>query len=363
LTGTASSLTAGNVTTNANLTGQITSVGNAAVLGSFTLAQLNAAVSDANIARTDAANSLTGSQTITTSGSTGTAVLIDTGANGVNIAMTGDGATTPKKYIKVSAGQLDIVNDAYTSNLLSLTDGGALSTAGSIRVDGNSGVTDATINSAASVGLYLRSKTGSVFDFAIQNPGGGAYIAQVPTGTLDITFGGAVTATGGTLTNTTFVNPALGTIASGIATNLTGTAAGLSIGGNAATAGAASTATSLAGGAGGTIPYQSTAGTTAMLANGTAGQVLQSNGTTLAPSWATVAAVFGYQAAGALTGALDGINQSYTLPQTPAGTPLLLINGVGAILAVDYTIVGTAVTHLGTALSATDSFTFAEYRY
>jgi hypothetical protein len=49
ITGTASGLTAGNVTTNANLTGHITSVGNAAVLGSFTKAQLDAAVSDGNV--------------------------------------------------------------------------------------------------------------------------------------------------------------------------------------------------------------------------------------------------------------------------------------------------------------------------
>ena len=49
LTGTASWLTAWNVTTNANLTGHITSTWNAAVLGSFTIAQLNTAVSDANI--------------------------------------------------------------------------------------------------------------------------------------------------------------------------------------------------------------------------------------------------------------------------------------------------------------------------
>ncbi|MFA6904557.1 MAG: hypothetical protein WC236_15900 [Gallionellaceae bacterium] len=48
-TGTAAGLTAGNVTTNANLTGHITSVGNAAVLGSFTKAQLDAAVSDGNV--------------------------------------------------------------------------------------------------------------------------------------------------------------------------------------------------------------------------------------------------------------------------------------------------------------------------
>ena len=46
LTGTAAGLTAGNVTTNANLTGHVTSVGNAAVLGSFSSAQLAAALSD-----------------------------------------------------------------------------------------------------------------------------------------------------------------------------------------------------------------------------------------------------------------------------------------------------------------------------
>ena len=46
ITGTASGFTAGNVTTNANLTGAITSVGNAASLGSFTSANLLAALTD-----------------------------------------------------------------------------------------------------------------------------------------------------------------------------------------------------------------------------------------------------------------------------------------------------------------------------
>jgi hypothetical protein len=47
------------------------------------------------------------------------------------------------------------------------------------------------------------------------------------------------------------------------------------------------TATNLAGGLGGSIPYQTAVNTTAMLSNGSAGQVLTSNGTTLAPSWTT----------------------------------------------------------------------------
>jgi hypothetical protein len=46
ITGTAAGLTAGNVTTNANLTGPITSVGNATSLGSFTSANLLAALTD-----------------------------------------------------------------------------------------------------------------------------------------------------------------------------------------------------------------------------------------------------------------------------------------------------------------------------
>ena len=50
--------------------------------------------------------------------------------------------------------------------------------------------------------------------------------------------------------------------------------------------GTSSTATNLAGGSNGTIPYQSAAGTTQMLAVGTSGQVLQTNGAG-APSWVT----------------------------------------------------------------------------
>ena len=46
------------------------------------------------------------------------------------------------------------------------------------------------------------------------------------------------------------------------------------------------TSTNLAGGSNGTIPYQSASGTTQMLAVGTSGQVLQTNGAG-APTWAT----------------------------------------------------------------------------
>ena len=61
VTGASTTGNAATVTTNANLTGHITSSGNAAVLGSFTVAQLSTALSDANISGNN-----TGDQTLPT---------------------------------------------------------------------------------------------------------------------------------------------------------------------------------------------------------------------------------------------------------------------------------------------------------
>jgi len=73
--------------------------------------------------------------------------------------------------------------------------------------------------------------------------------------------------------------------------------------GNATTA---TTATNLAGGSAGTIPYQSALGTTAMLAAGSSGQVLQSNGAS-APSWVAATAAANN---GTLTMAVSGTGLS-----------------------------------------------------
>ena len=59
----------------------------------------------------------------------------------------------------------------------------------------------------------------------------------------------------------------------------------------APTWGTPATATNLAGGSNGTIPYQSAAGTTQMLAVGSSGQLLQSNGVA-APTWVTASSNF-----------------------------------------------------------------------
>ena len=87
--------------------------------------------------------------------------------------------------------------------------------------------------------------------------------------------------------------------------------------GNAATATLATTATNLAGGATGSLPYQSAAGTTAMLAAGSNGQVL-----TLAsglPSWATPTT--GTVTSVGFTGGIISVANATTTPAlTVAGT-------------------------------------------
>lgn len=69
--------------------------------------------------------------------------------------------------------------------------------------------------------------------------------------------------------------------------------------------GTSSTATNLAGGSNGTIPYQSASGTTQMLAAGTSGYLLQSNGAA-APSWTPAPASAGTVTAVASGSLSDG---------------------------------------------------------
>ncbi len=69
------------VTTNANLTGHVTSVGNAAVLGSFTKAQLNTAVSDANLASSGANSDITSMTAVTSISATGGTAVKGTNTN------------------------------------------------------------------------------------------------------------------------------------------------------------------------------------------------------------------------------------------------------------------------------------------
>jgi len=95
ITGTAAGLTAGNVTTNANLTGAVTSVGNATSLGSFSSANLAAALTDET---GSGANVFANTPTLITpniGAATGTSVnLSGAGTFGGNLTVNGGGVAS-----------------------------------------------------------------------------------------------------------------------------------------------------------------------------------------------------------------------------------------------------------------------------
>jgi hypothetical protein len=180
-------------------------------------------------------------------------------------------------------------------------------------------------------------------------------------GTMSTQNASSVAITGGTITGTPISGSTVGgtTITasvqfSGPGTGLTGTASGLSIGGNAATATSATTAgsattattsTNLAGGVAGSVPYQSAASTTAMLGIGTTGQILTVSGGL--PSWQTLSssAVTTFSAGTTgftpSTGTSGAITLAGTLATTNGGTGLTAFTSGGAMYASSTSVLTT----------------------
>ena len=206
--------------------------------------------------------------------------------------------------------------------------------------------------SSPATGLMVYQTDGTAGNY-YYNGSAWVYIINATSGTLPVANGGTgVTTSTGTgsvvLSNSpTLVTPALGTPSSLVGTNITGTATALNIGGNA------TTATNLAGGLGGQIPYQTASGTTAMLANGTAGQVLQSNGTTLAPSWGNAGTgdmtLAGVQTVtGAKTFGATGNVGKLVIAGSTSGTTILNANATAGTGTVVLPTTGTLATLAGT---------------
>lgn len=96
--------------------------------------------------------STTTAATFTTSSSGSTLKIVDTGTSGANFAMFGNGGTTPNKFLRALNGSFGVVNSAYTTQVLTLTDGGNLSVTGSIAPSTTAGIVGTTTNDNANAG-------------------------------------------------------------------------------------------------------------------------------------------------------------------------------------------------------------------
>ena len=182
----------------------------------------------------------------------------------INATIPNSGLTNSSITVNGSAISLGGFATVTANTTNALTIGTGLS---GTSFNGSSAVTVAIANTAVSAGSY------TLGNFTVNAQG--QLTAASSTSTTG--SGNVVLATSPTL-----VTPALGTPSALVGTNITGTASGLSIGGNAATA---TSSTNIAGGSAYAFPYQTAASTTAFLSPGTSGQILQTNGSGSAPTW------------------------------------------------------------------------------
>jgi len=259
---------------------QITSgtVGSAYISGSYTgitgVGTLTAGIWTANTI--GAAYGGTGLSTYTTgdliyaSGST-TLSTIGIGANGYILTVSGGLPTWQPANASVVT--------SFQTSLSGLTP--STSTTGAITLAGTLGVSSGGTGASTLTG-YVKGSGTSPFTAAATIP-----FADI-SGTVSTTNAATFNNSGsGATSGVTFNGSAAQTISYNTlgapkadGTGASGTWA-INISGNAATATSATsatTATNLAGGSASTIPYQSAVGTTAFIANGTAGQVLTSAG-------------------------------------------------------------------------------------
>jgi hypothetical protein len=218
VTGTAAGLTAGNVTTNANLTGHVTSVGNAAVLGSFTSSQLATALTD----ETGSGAAVFGtSPAITTSLTTPstTFALVNTTATTVNFAGAATalsigaatGTTTVNNALTVT-GDLTVNGTTTTVNTETLNLADNIITLNSNEAGTPSQNAGIEIERGTSTNVALQwNESSDIWEFTTD---GTNYIPVVGTTSTQ-------TLTNKTLTSPTLTAPALGTPASGTLTNCT----------------------------------------------------------------------------------------------------------------------------------------------
>ena len=275
-----------------SLTGVVTSTGNATAIAdaALSIAKTNGLQTALNAKAALASPALSGTPTAPTAAAA---------TNTTQIATTAFVRAEVAALVGTAGETLDTLGEIATAlgNDVSLST--TLTNSIGTKVTSNTAITAGTGTKVTydTKGLVTSSTTLAATDIPVLST------TKLTTGILPVLRGGTgvatSTGTGSTVLSTSPVlttpniGSAIGSISGNAATatnvaysGLTGTVPtwNQSTTGNAATA---TRADSIAGGLGGSIPYQTGVSTTALLANGSAGQVLQSNGGTAAPTWVT----------------------------------------------------------------------------
>jgi hypothetical protein len=95
-------------------------------------------------------HSFEGRLTVTSTNSSASLTVADTGTSGSNIRLVGNGSTTPSKTIRANNGNLEFVNNAYTAVIGTLFDNGNVNFGGSQLV----------MNNAAETNIFLGTSGG-----------------------------------------------------------------------------------------------------------------------------------------------------------------------------------------------------------
>jgi hypothetical protein len=96
-----------------------------------------------NMGQLGAANTWAQGNTFVDIATGGTIINGSSNSNGANVELIGNGSTTPKKFLRAQGGQFQILNDAYSSPVLTITD------AGNATIPGTLSLSAATSNGQA----------------------------------------------------------------------------------------------------------------------------------------------------------------------------------------------------------------------
>lgn len=371
LTGNAST-----VTTNANLTGAITSSGNATSLGSFTSANLSTALTDETgsgsavfaTSPTLVTPALGTPTALVGTNITGTAASLTAGtvstinglvAAGTNVTVTGTGTSVSPYTISASAAGTPafniITSGTNTAAAMLVGTGASLGTTGTGTIQATTVTTNANLtgpvtstgnataiaSSVAGTGLTNTSSVLSVntsqnISTLSNLTSNGSVMTSGGTGALSVT---ANTGTGNNVlaTSPTLVTPALGTPSALVGTNITGTASGL-------TAGTVTTNANLTG------PVTSVGNATSITSSinlpgspTTTTQTALTNNTTVATTAytdsAVATAIAGVNPATAVQASTTANVAGYTYNNGLSGVGATLIQNSAAVVVIDgYTL-------------------------